>query len=291
MLLEHTPPIVTPAWLSERIGRPGLVVLDASWYLPVAGRDARAEYLAGHLPGARYFDLDQASDSAASLPHMLPGLSAFEAVARSLGVGQDSTIVVYDGSGTNLSAARAWWMFRVFGHERTSLLDGGSRRWQRERRPIESGPVPNATGDFRARVSPHGVRSLGEVREALARGTAQVVDLRSAGRFSGADPEPRPGISSGHMPGALNLPYADLVGSDGSVLGTDQFRARLAEAGVRLDRPIIATCGSGVSACTLLLALEGIGHRDYSLFDGSWTEWATSGLPVGRGRTNAEKAG
>lgn len=284
-------PLVTTSWLAERIGGPGLVVLDASWYLPTTGRDARQEYLAGHLPSARYFDLDAASDPGSSLPHMLPAPARFEAVARRLGISDDSTIVVYDGSGANLSAARAWWLFRVHGHRAVALLDGGLPRWQREGRTLESGESATAPGSFRARPATGAVRSLSEVAAALARRAAQVVDMRPAGRFAGSDPEPREGVPSGHMPGALSLPYTDLVNAEGSVLPPEGLRARLAAAGIRLDQPVIATCGSGVSACTLLLALELVGHRDCALFDGSWTEWATAGMPVATGAsTDGESA-
>lgn len=286
---ELISPIVATSWLAERIGRPDVVALDASWYLPTTGRDARREYLAAHLPGARYFDLDQSSESASALPHMLPEPAAFEAVVRTLGISDDTIVVVHDGSGTNLSAARAWWMFRVFGHQSVTLLDGGAPRWRSEGRAFEAGMPPAGAGNFHARFFRGAVRDLAEVREALERGTAQVVDLRSAGRFTGIEPEPRPGIPSGHMAGSLNLPYTDLVGPDGSVLSPEQLRVRLTESGIRLDRPIIATCGSGVTACTLLLALERLGHRDHALFDGSWTEWTTAGMPVARGGSAGEE--
>ncbi len=232
------PPLVTTGWLAERIGRPGLVVLDASWYLPTTGREARQEHLTGHLPGARYFDLDEASDPGSSLPHMLPTPDRFEALARRLGISDDSTIVVYDGSGANLSAARAWWMFRVHGHGAVAVLDGGVQRWQRDGRPLETGVVASTPGRFHARFSPGAVRDLAQVDAALAHGTAQVVDMRSAGRFAGVELEPRMGVPSGHMSGALNLPYAELVGSDGSMLSPDALRARLAAAGVLPDRPV-----------------------------------------------------
>lgn len=279
-------PIVTTAWLAERIGRPGMVVLDASWYLPASGRDARQEYLAGHLPGAGYFDLDEASDPATPLPHMLPAPERFEALARRLGINPDSMVVAYDGSGANLSAARAWWMLRAFGHDAVTVLDGGLTRWREEGRALEAGPVAGAGGRFRVRRAPARLRSLAEVRDALARGTAQVVDMRSAGRFAGTEPEPRPGVPSGHMPGALNLPYGELVGPDGRLLPVERLRDRLAAAGIRLDRPVIGTCGSGVSACALLLVLERLGHRDNALYDGSWTEWAGAGQPVATGMTS-----
>lgn len=286
---DPIPPIVTTSWLAERIGQPGVAVLDASWYLPTTQRDARLEYLAGHLPGARYFDLDRASEPGSALPHMLPEPPAFEAVVRTLGISDDTTVVVYDGSGTNLSAARAWWMLRVFGHQSVTLLDGGAPRWRSEGRLLEAGMPPAGAGTFHAQFSTGTVRDLAQVGEGLRRGTVQVVDMRSAGRFAGIEPEPRPGIPSGHMPGALNLPYADLVGPDGLALPPDQLRGRLTESGIRLDRPIIATCGSGVTACTLLHALERLGHHDHALYDGSWTEWTTAGMPVACGGSRLEE--
>lgn len=287
---DRFPPTVSTTWLAEHLGRPELVVLDASWYLPTSGRDPRTEYLAAHLPGAAFFDLDEASDPGTTLPHMLPDAARFEAVARRLGVGNDSHIVVYDGSGANLSAARAWWQFRVFGATAVALLDGGLPRWRQEGRPLEGGAVIPKEGGFIARLAPGVVRDLAEVREALLRGSAQVVDMRPAGRFAGSEPEPRAGIPSGHMPGALNLPYTELVDGGGALLAPEVLAARLTGAGVRLDRPVIATCGSGVSACALLLALERLGIRDYALYDGAWTEWAGAGMPVTAGPSTGGRA-
>ncbi|HEY7683474.1 MAG TPA: 3-mercaptopyruvate sulfurtransferase [Gemmatimonadales bacterium] len=276
------PPLVSTDWLAERLGRPGFVILDTSWYLPTSGRLATQEYLAGHVPGAVFFDLDAASDRASPLPHMLPSAMAFAAYVGGLGVGTDDTVVVFDGSGSNLSAARVWWMFRAFGHPRVALLDGGIAKWRAEGRPMEAGEVVLAPKVFQA-SDPGGVRDLRAVEGALAREDAQVVDLRPAGRFAGTEPEPRPGIPSGHMPGAISLPYPELVRADGTMLDPDGLRSVLARAGVRLDRPIIATCGSGTSACALLLALHRLGHEANALYDGSWTEWAGGGMPVARG--------
>lgn len=259
-------------------------MLDASWYLPAAGRDARAEHRAARLPGARYFDLDAASEPHSSLPHMLPTAADFGAYAGSLGVGSDDQVIVYDGSGNNLSAARAWWMFRAFGHRAVALLDGGLGRWRAEGRPIVQGEEPPAVPRVcAARLEPTLVRTAAQVAEALLSGSAQVVDVRSAGRFTGRDPEPRPGLPSGHMPGARNLPYTELVDGDGLVLPPDRLRERLRAAGIEAGRPVIATCGSGTTACNLLLALERLGQGGAALYDGSWTEWAGSGRPVTTG--------
>jgi len=276
------PPLVTTQWLAARLGEAGLVILDGSWYLPASGRDPRAEYRAGHIPGAVFFDLDASSDPATTLPHMMPTAEQFSRFAGSLGVGKRSRVVVYDGSGTNISAARVWWMFRSFGHQAVTLLDGGIVRWRAERRPLEGGEVIPAAARFTATLDGRRVRGRVEVQAALERGDAQVVDMRSAGRFHGTEPEPRPQLPSGHMPGAINLPFNELVHADGTALAAAALRVRLAAAGVRLDRPIIATCGSGTSACTLLHVLERLGHTGAVLYDGSWTEWASSGMPVVR---------
>ena len=266
-------PLVSTAWLAGRLGDPSLRVLDASWYLPTANRDPRAEYLAAHVPGAGFFDLDAASDHATPLPHMLPEAAAFAAHVGGLGVGDDHDVVVYDGSGTNLSAARAWWMFRAFGHERVSVLDGGMQRWRAEGRPLESGPVERPAAAFTARLDRARVRDLAAMQAIVRDRSAQVVDMRPAGRFAGRDPEPRAGLRGGHMPGSVSVPSSELVQADGTALPLDALRARLAAAGVALDRPIVASCGSGTSACSLLLNLERLGVRDAALYDGSWSEW------------------
>jgi thiosulfate/3-mercaptopyruvate sulfurtransferase len=277
-------PLVSTPWLADRLGDPGIVILDTSWYLPTAGRDARQEFRTGHIPGAIFFDLDEASDSSAVLPHMLPTEEAFAAYAGALGIGSDTAVVAYDGTGANGSAARVWWMFRAYGHERVAVLDGGIGKWRAEGRPVEPGDgrAPPQTV-FRARLDRSIVRDLEQVRDLLTTRRAQVVDLRSMGRFAGAEPEPRPGVPSGHMPGALNLPYTELVRPDGTVLPDDELRARLAGAGIDPNRPIVVTCGSGVSACNLLLALERLGCPPGALYDGSWTEWTSRGMPVVQG--------
>jgi thiosulfate/3-mercaptopyruvate sulfurtransferase len=256
-------------------------VVDGSWYLPGSGRDAAQEHAAGHIPGAVFFDLDASSDPGSALPHMLPESEWFAYRMSSLGLNDTDDLIVYDGSGANLSAARVWWSFRVFGHSRVAVLDGGLRKWRAEGRPVEQGWVTLPRGRFSARLDRSAVRDLAAMRNNLETRREQVVDMRAAGRFTGQDPEPRPGLRGGHVPGSRNLPYAGLVAADGTILPEPDLRTRLAAAGIDLSQPIIATCGSGTSACALLLALELLGHRNASLYDGAWTEWAgLSDTPV-----------
>jgi thiosulfate/3-mercaptopyruvate sulfurtransferase len=247
-------------------------VVDGSWYLPGSGRDPAAEYATGHIPGAVFFDLDATSDPVTPLPHMLPSADAFAAQMVLLGLNQSDDIVVYDGSGVNLSAPRVWWTFRTFGHRRAAVLDGGMQKWRRENRPIERGVLPLSPGRFSATLDPTAIRDLAAVRGNLESGAEQLVDLRSRGRFIGVEPEPRPGLRGGHVPGSRNLPFTELVGLDGTMLPTDELRRRIEAAGIDLARPIVATCGSGTSACALVLALDLLGRRA-AVYDGAWTEW------------------
>lgn len=277
-------PLVTTQWLAAHLGRPGLVPLDASWYLPTAGRDPDAEFQAGHLPGAQRFDIDAASDRTSPLPHMLPTPTAFATYAGTLGIDADAAVVVYDGSGANLSAGRVWWMFRVFGHDRVAVLDGGIGKWRAEGRALETGAASAASP--RTFVS-HPVTSLVRNADAVARALAdgaQVVDVRAAERFEGRAPEPRAGVRSGHMPGSRNVPYASLVDAAGVLRPAAQVQALLQSAGVDAAQPIICSCGSGVSAGALALALATLGRQDAAIYDGSWSEWgADPKRPVATG--------
>lgn len=267
--------MVSTSWLAARLGSPGLRVLDGSWYLPGSGRDAVREYAKDHIPGAVFFDLDASSEAETPLPHMLPSETAFAERMSGLGLNDADDLVVYDGSGANLSAARVWWTFRVFGHHRTAVLDGGMGKWRAENRPVESGIVTLPRGRFTARLERGAIRDLAAMRSNLRERREQVVDLRSAGRYAGTAPEPRPGLRSGHMPGSRNIPYTELVGPDGTILPEDELRRRMEAAGIDLSQPIVATCGSGTSACALVLALGLLGHSNAAVYDGAWVEWGS----------------
>jgi thiosulfate/3-mercaptopyruvate sulfurtransferase len=272
-MIGELPAVVSTDWLATRLSSPGIRVIDGSWYLPGSRRDAAAEYAAGHIPGAVFFDLDASSDPDTPLPHMLPSAAAFATRMSSLGLNDSDDLVVYDGSGANLSAARVWWTFRVFGHRRVAVLDGGMGKWRREDRPIQRGVVTLPPGRFTATLHRNAVRDLAAIRANLVHPREQVVDLRSKGRFAGTEPEPRHGVRSGHVPGSRNVPFTELVSSDGTILPDHQLRRRLEAAGIDLSQPVVATCGSGTSACALVLSLELLGHRNVAVYDGAWTEW------------------
>jgi thiosulfate/3-mercaptopyruvate sulfurtransferase len=267
------PALVSTGWLAERLGDPAVRPVDASWYFESSGRDARAEFEAAHIPGAVFFDLDATSDRSSPLPHTLPPAADFAARMASLGLSSGETFVVYDGSGVNVSAPRAWWMFRVFGHPRVTLLDGGMAKWRSEGRPLESGTAAFPRGRFAAHLDRSRVRDALAMRANLDTSAEQVIDARSAGRFAGTAPEPREGLRSGHIPGSRSLPYTELVAPDGTLLPVSELRHRFAAAGLDLGRPVVASCGSGVTACALVHALHLLGHDQTAVYDGSWSEW------------------
>jgi thiosulfate/3-mercaptopyruvate sulfurtransferase len=275
-------PIVAPAWLAERLDDPAIRIFDASWFMPGSHRDPDDEYAAAHIPGAVRFDIDAVSDHANPLPHMLSSASEFATAMRRLGLGASSIAVVYDSEGL-LSSARAWWNLRAMGHAASFVLDGGLPRWIAEERPVETGWREPEHGDFKSHPRPELVKDLEAVRAALERRAAQVVDARPAGRFRGEAPEPRAGLRGGHMPGALNVPWSDVV-IDGALAPADRLRHVFASAGIDANAPIITTCGSGVSAAVLALALARLGRQDIPVYDGSWTEWGgRSDTPVATG--------
>jgi thiosulfate/3-mercaptopyruvate sulfurtransferase len=277
-------PLISPEELAGRIGEAGLIVLDATFTLPNQGRNARQEFEAGHLPGARFFDIDAIADLDSSLPHMLPSPQFFSVEVSKLGISNDSEVIVYDGN-QFMASARALWMFRVFGHERVRVLDGGIHHWRQLGLPVTTELPLIESGRFNAGFKPHLVKDFQDIQTLSEQGTTQIVDARPEGRFLGVDPEPRPGLRSGHIPGSRNLFFKHLLDpGTHRFLAPERLEGIYRDAGALPDQPIVATCGSGVTAAILALGLALIGHRDTPIYDGSWSEWGQPGShPVAKG--------
>ncbi len=273
-------PLVTADWLSDRLTAPDLKVIDGSWYLPQMGRDAKQEFADRHIPGAMFLDLDEISNTESPYPHMLPSAEKFSSHMEQLGIGNNHHVVVYDGAGL-FSAARFWWTFKTMGHDKVSVLDGGLPAWIAGRHRTDAGHTAPAPSQHTARLRSAILRHIDDMKRNLQTGREQVIDARSKGRFEGTDPEPRPELSSGHMPGSLSVPFGELLKDDGTLKAKPDLQRVFEEAGVDLTRPIVTTCGSGVTAAIPYLALTVLGHEEIALYDGSWSEWAaTKGAPI-----------
>lgn len=268
--------LVSTEWLAQHMRDPDLQILDASWYLPSSGRDAKKEYDAGHIPSARFFDIDEISDSRSDLPHMAPPVEKFISRLRKMGVGDGHQVVIYDGTGI-FSAPRVWWLFRLMGKTDVAVLDGGFPKWKAEGREVEDLPPMVRDRHMTVQRQNYLVKDVTQVASASKLGDHEIIDARSPGRFAGTEPEPRPGVRPGHIPGSKNLHYAQLLNPDGTMKDKAGLRAAFEAAGIDLSKPAITSCGSGVSAAILNLALERIGKADHALYDGSWAEWGMYG--------------
>lgn len=267
--------------LERELEAPDFVIIDATWYMPNEDKNAREEYLAEHIPGAIFFDIDEIADTNAATPHMLPSPEKFSSRMRKMGIGDGQRIVVYDRHGM-FSAPRVWWMFRVMGAEDVSVLNGGLPKWKAEGRPLMMGePTPRTTRHFTSRHKLDLVRDIDDMKSVVKDGSAAIVDARSPERFSGQAPEPREGLRSGHMPGAHNVPYKQVLNEDGTLKPAGELEAIFEKAGIDHHKPVVTTCGSGITACVLALALAETGHIRTSVYDGSWAEWgADDSLPI-----------
>jgi thiosulfate/3-mercaptopyruvate sulfurtransferase len=269
------PTLVQTEWLASQLDNPSVRIVDATWMLPNAARKGIEDFSAGHIPGAVFWDIDAIADPASSLPHMMPDEATFERHMNSLGISNDHHVVVYD-SVSMMTSARVWWALRAFGHDRVSLLDGGAVKWRAEGRALSADAAEIGDTSFKAGFIPAMVRSLDDVRANLDTGAAQVLDARSAGRFAAAEPEPRPECRSGHIPGSLNLPFNTLIDpATSTIRPAAELSASLAKAGIDSARPVVTTCGSGITACVLALAMHLTGKDDVAIYDGSWTEWGS----------------
>lgn len=265
-------PLVSTEWLNDHLQAPDIRIVDATWFMPDAGRDAQAEYAETHIPRAIYFDIDEIADTANPLPHMLPAPAKFSSRVKRLGLGDGLRIVVYDNN-SYAASARVWWMFRTMGHEDVAVLDGGLGKWQDEGRPLDDLPTPPTERHFTPRINTFLLRDLDQMRANLTNKREQVVDTRSAARFAGSVAEPRPGLRAGHIPGSVNVPASDLIAADGTLKDAQALTAVFAAAGLDLEKPMTTSCGSGVSAAIANLALARVGRLSVALYDGSWTEW------------------
>lgn len=277
--------IVETDWLQNHLKSPDLIVLDGSWHLPTAGRNARTEYLAEHIPGALFFDIDDITDDKSTLPHMLPSTVKFSSRMKKMGIGDGARIVVYDTSGI-FSAARVWWTFRAMGHQDVAVLNGGLKKWKAEGCPLEDGPAPKRSErHYSPLQNTEIVRDLDEMKALVGKAGAQIVDARPAGRFEGRDAEPRAGLLKGHIPGAKNVPSSTLLNPDGTFKSQAELGALFSAAGIDVSKPVVTTCGSGVTASMLALALAVLGQTNAAVYDGSWAEWGQegNGLPVETG--------
>jgi thiosulfate/3-mercaptopyruvate sulfurtransferase len=278
--------LVSTEWLAKHLDAPDVRIVDGSWHMPQTKRNPAGEFAQAHLPGAVFFDIDGIADKTTTLPHMLPAPDTFARAVGALGIGNGDRVVVYDTRGV-ASAARVWWTFRVFGHDAVAVLDGGLPKWRAEGRPLMSGdPAPQARS-FTARFRPELVRDVSQVRANVSSRAEQVLDARSRGRFTATEPEPRAGLRGGHIPGSLNLPYEELYNADGTLRTPDELRRAFEAARVDLGRPVVTTCGSGITASILALGLYQAGRKDVAVYDGSWTEWGgRDDTPVERGESD-----